>query len=94
MSKCKITGQGVFLRPLVPKDLPWIVKWSQDEEINFFTDGGYPQTREEALPWFEKLSANRQARAMAICLLDGTPIGSLALVQISWRTGEAEVGLN
>ena len=91
MTKCKIKGQGLLLRPLVQDDLPRIVKWSQDREINLLTDGGYPESMEEAVQWFEELSANRQARAMMICLLDGTPIGNLELAEISWRTGEAEV---
>lgn len=91
MTKCKIAGEELFLRPLTQKDLPLIVKWSHDQEISLLTDGGYPESMEEAAGWFLELISNRQARAMMICLSDGTPIGNLELAEISWRTGEAEV---
>jgi RimJ/RimL family protein N-acetyltransferase len=91
MTKCKIVGEKLFLRPLSQGDLPLIVKWSHDKEISLLTDGGYPDSLTEAAQWFAELSVNRQARAMMICLADGTPIGNLELAEISWRTGEAEV---
>ena len=91
MTKCRITGDELLLRPLAEADLPLIVKWSGDEEINLLTDNAYPKTLDAAVEWFAEISANRQARAMLICLRDGTPIGNLELAEISWRTGEAEV---
>lgn len=79
------------MRPLEEGDLPSVVAWSQDPEINLLTDGGYPESLAEAESWFGKVASNRQTREYLICLADGTPIGNLSLVQISWRTGEAEV---
>lgn len=86
-----IDGAKVRIRPIEPGDLPMILKWNNDSEVEEFLDGESPRTIEKCREWFSKNSSNRHAKAYVFCAQDGTLLGDIELINISWRSGDGEM---
>lgn len=84
-------GDGVRLRPMRKADLPALVAWTNDAEVDRYMDGGFPKTLEAAEAWLLQTSKDRQVRRYSIETLAGVLIGDLSLGQIAWRSGDAEL---
>ncbi|MDI7246878.1 MAG: GNAT family protein [Bacillota bacterium] len=78
------------LRPLGEKDLETICRWDLEYYIAAVPEPGddrHLDTRKD----YEKILHSRTARMFAIEADDGSLIGDIGLVEISWRKGEAEL---
>ncbi len=84
-------GSMVKLRPFSKADLPKMVRWNNDPELEYFVDCDLPKTLPECLAWFERNIPSRDYRLYAIENEAGSTIGDLELDHISWRNGEAEL---
>lgn len=81
----------VCLRPFRRNDLPSMVRWNNDPEVEYFVDCDLPKTLPECEQWFDDNIPCRDYRLFALEDTDGRLIGDLELDHISWRTGEAEL---
>lgn len=85
------SGEEVNLRPVKKSDLERLVIWSNDSEVDCFMDGAVPRSLDESHIWLEQIKKDRHVRRYAIETRNGVLIGEIALDQIAWRSGDAEL---
>ncbi len=86
-----MAGRKARLRPFMREDLPSMVRWNNDPEVEVFVDCDLPKTLPECEAWFAENIPSRDYRLFAILDEAGQVIGDLELDHISWRRGEAEL---
>ncbi|MGE5549832.1 MAG: GNAT family N-acetyltransferase [Bacteroidota bacterium] len=86
-----LTGKTVRLRPFHRSDLPSMVRWNNDPEVEYFVDCDLPKDLHACEIWFADNIPSRDYRLFALEDENGRLIGDLELDHISWRTGEAEL---
>lgn len=86
----ELYGEKVMLRPIQPADYQRIISWSNNDEIEYFSDGSYPKTVQECETWVKRTESNRYQIRFGI-ILNGIIIGDIELDQITWRSGDAEL---
>jgi RimJ/RimL family protein N-acetyltransferase len=85
-----LRGTWVQLRPITAEDLPELLPWNQDEEINSLADGDYPAEMAAAQEWLTQILSDRYRKYFVIVLNDEV-IGDIELDHIAWRSGDAEM---
>ena len=84
-------GEKTVIRPIMPEDLRYILTWNNDSEIQEFLGGESASTLEKCREWYSQGLSNRHAKHYLICSTTGLPLGDLELINISWRSGDAEL---
>lgn len=84
-------GQRIYLRPMGKDDFPFVVRWSQDKELQRLMDVDRPESLEECETWLEGIRRDRQHRLFALMTNANQLIGDMELSNISWRSREAEM---
>lgn len=84
-------GSKIHLRPLAFEDLPAMVRWNNDPEVEYYVDSDLPKTLPACQAWFSANVPSRDYRVYAIEDTQGNILGDLELDHISWRNGEAEL---
>ncbi|MGE5558044.1 MAG: GNAT family N-acetyltransferase [Bacillota bacterium] len=81
---------GVLLRKMVKEDLPKVIRWNRDPELDKYMDGDYPRDLSEAehLFWAERRHPGIQK---FIIEAGGISIGDMEMVHIKWPAKEAEI---
>lgn len=87
----RLIGDKVDLRPIEEEDLPQLIRWGQNRELQHFMDGEYPKDSGEAHQWLREANTDRQTKLLAIVTKDGRLIGDIELVHIGWRRRECEL---
>ncbi len=85
-----LRGTRVQLRPIKAEDLPELLPWNRDEEINSLADGDYPVEMTAAQEWLKRIQGDRYRKYFVI-VLDNQVIGDIELDHIAWRSGDAEL---
>lgn len=83
--------QKIILRPFTEKDLPAMVCWNNDPEIEYLVDRCLPKTLGRCLAWFTRHSGERNYRLYALENEEGRLIGETELDHICWKRREAEL---
>ncbi|MEA4882936.1 MAG: GNAT family N-acetyltransferase [Clostridia bacterium] len=83
-------GEKATLRPLAERDLDALVAWDEDSDVADLM-GGSTRTQEESKAKFMALMRDRNSAAMAIESDAGVLIGDIELIEIAWRSGDAEL---
>lgn len=90
-----LKGEKISLRPITKKDLPYLNKWKNDEEVYRYLGGGFmPTSIDLQEKWLESmmdLSGNN--KRFIINQLDSSPVGMIGLYDINWIHRTCEVGL-
>ncbi|MBO8126413.1 MAG: GNAT family N-acetyltransferase [Firmicutes bacterium] len=87
-----IEGERVYLAELREEDLPKILSWNLDEELNQYIDSDLPTSPEECRKWYQALQSDRYAQSFGIYLYETNElIGEIELINITWRNGHAEL---
>lgn len=82
-------GKRVWLRPVREKDLPQLIKWDSDQEINHWAGKKF-SCRDEARRWYlEGRTPDR--RTYAIETRERELIGEIEVMNISWRLHMGEL---
>ena len=91
-----IRGERVFLRPAERSDIPDFVRWLNDAETASFLSMRTPMSVASEEQWFEGMLAaqGKDRFHFTMCLLDGTPIGTLGLFDVDWVNGNAGIGIS
>src|SRR3989304_6944101 len=85
-----INGERINLRPTEQKDMELLRKWRNAYATNF-GDAGYI-TKEQQKMFYDKYQESHTDRMFLIELKDGTPIGTIAIYNISTTDRSADVG--
>ncbi|HAW71724.1 MAG TPA: hypothetical protein DHD79_02700 [Firmicutes bacterium] len=84
-------GEKTVIRPIAPGDLRYILEWNNDQELQKFLGGDSASTLEKCRAWYRQALSDRHAKYCLICSTAGVPLGDLELINISWRSGDAEL---
>lgn len=89
-----LQGLKTVLRPVnVDHDLPFCLKWINDESINRFLKAKYPITEQAEREFLESIGKNPNQIIFAIDTLEtGEFIGLMSLNNIDWTSGVATTG--
>jgi RimJ/RimL family protein N-acetyltransferase len=90
-----LRAERVYLRPAERSDLPTFVRWFADAEMKRHLGVRAPFSLAMEEKWFDQ-QVERQGKdhyMFVICLLDGRPIGSTDLREISIEDGRAAFGI-
>lgn len=83
-------GSKVIIRPLEERDLDRLVEWDSDPEIAYLM-GGPARPADESREWYTMLMHARNSVPLAIETQGGELIGDAQLLEISYRSGDAEL---
>lgn len=89
-----LRGRKTILRPLNKlTDLPKLLVWINDPEVNRYLLSFLPQTVEDEEKWFDSLVEKKNTDiVLAIETRSGKFIGTMGLHRISWKDGVATTG--
>lgn len=90
-----LKGEKIYLRPILKKDLPFLNRWKNDEEIFKYLGGGFmPISIDQQEKWLDSMiDLTGNNKRFIISELDNTPIGMVGLYGINWIHRTCEVGL-
>ncbi len=89
-----LTGKRVYLRPFCINDLPYIQKWSNDDELRKLTGAIAPMSNAETKKWYEDLLTDKDRMWFAIVLKKGDRvIGEAGLLRMfrPWRNTDMTI---
>jgi RimJ/RimL family protein N-acetyltransferase len=92
-----LTDGVVALRPWEDGDVEFVVRACQDERLSRYSPSiAFPYVEADARAWFASHEPMRlQGEGMDLAVVEaesGTPLGAIALVNVSWRDMRAETG--
>ena len=93
MNEPTLSAQDVILRPLEERDIPSLVKWSEDPELRRLIGEVAPMDAGEAAAFLEKARMDASREWYAVALRDGRAVWEAGLLRIfpAWRTADASV---
>jgi diamine N-acetyltransferase len=92
MTDQTLTTGDVVLRPLEERDLPHLIRWSEDPDLRWLTGETAPMDEEEARAFREKVRTEESRRWFAVTV-GGRIIGEAGLLRIfpAWRTTDVSI---
>ncbi|MDP2856562.1 MAG: GNAT family protein, partial [Bacillota bacterium] len=88
-----LKGSSVMLRPARRDDLDILLRWANDAETTRWLLIDPPMTRAAESSWLEYMLTSVTDRLFIIYTAGGTPVGTIALGQISSKHRKARVGI-
>jgi RimJ/RimL family protein N-acetyltransferase len=87
----ELAGARIRLRQLALEDLPEMMIWNCDDEVQFYVDCDLPGNLAELKLWYQTSVSDPNYRIFIIQTLTGQIIGDLELDHICWSKREAEL---
>lgn len=87
----ELVGVRIRLRRLMAEDLPHMVVWNCDDEVQFYVDCDLPGNLSQLKQWYQTSFSDPNYRIYVIQTLSGEIIGDLELDHICWSKREAEL---
>lgn len=87
----ELVGLRIRLRRLQIEDLPQMMVWNCDDEVQFFVDCDLPGNLGELEQWYQTSISDPNYRIYVLQTLSGQVIGDLELDHICWSKREAEL---
>jgi len=89
-----LEAKRVYLRPLTKKDIFFLQRWINDEEVRQYLNRYLPAMETEEEEWLEHIHKNRKCHVvLMICLAEGDkPIGTMGIHRINHKDGVASTG--
>lgn len=86
-------GRKVNLRPPLKKDLPLLLRWINDPEVNQYLTANVPMLEKDEEKWLERMSEQKQTDVVFILTTkSGRAIGVMAIHKINWVDRTATTG--
>ena len=87
-------AKRVYIRPILPEDIPWFVVWINDGEVTQYLRTSFPFTPGEEYKWYEDMQKEKGKQAIfAIVLAEThTLIGVMGLESLDHISGTAVTG--
>lgn len=82
----------VVLRPILEKDLPFIMLWINDPEVTQYLTAHMPMMESEERQWLEGLPRAKPHHVVVAIEVDGVFIGTMGLHNIDFRHRHATTG--
>lgn len=86
-------GSKINLLPLEKEDMPFVLKWINNEEINFYNGARFPVSLHEQNVWYEKNAGDKTKKKLVVCTNTGEKAGMATLFNIDHRNQNAEIGI-
>lgn len=87
-----LLGNRVYLRGMEEKDIPYKVKWINDNEVRKTLNFDYPISEVSTKQWLYKIATDSSRKEFIICLLENDePIGYTGLLDINNKHSKAEM---
>ncbi|MDF2872965.1 MAG: speG [Anaerocolumna sp.] len=80
---------GIKIRKFLKEDIPYKVKWINDNENNQFLHYDLPLREDKTLLWFNSIN-DREDRADFTITYNGEPVGLIGLLNIDSKNRKAE----
>jgi RimJ/RimL family protein N-acetyltransferase len=87
------TGEKINLVPLEREDMPFVMKWINNEGISFYNGARFPISLHEQNTWYERTQNDKSKKKLIICNKDGFKVGMISLFNIDHRNQNAEIGI-
>lgn len=84
----RIEGRIVRMRPIAEAELPLLMDWSADAEVQHFTSIHHAWAPGEAKEWWEKAGTDPSAFHWGL-EWEGRLVGRSAILRIDWQAGNA-----
>lgn len=86
-----LEGAAARLRPLTEEDVPFLVRFANDEDLRGWLRFWRPMTEADELGWVRNLDGSDDV--VWAMVKDGVPVGCIGLHQVDRVAGTAELGL-
>jgi RimJ/RimL family protein N-acetyltransferase len=89
-----LQGKKLYLRPPTKEDIPFFVRWMNDQEITQFLAVYLPITGAGEVEWLDRLQKNND-KDIVLVIVDAKtdkPIGTMGLHRINWKDRTATTG--
>lgn len=87
-----LLGNRIYLRAMEEKDIPYKVKWINDNEVRKTLNFDYPISELSTKQWLYKITSDNKRKEFIICLLENDePIGYTGLININYKDLKAEM---
>lgn len=87
-----LRGKKVTLRPHSEKDIPWLMKWVNDQEIRKFIARSMPASEKNERDWLDRINKSENDLVALMIQFKGVPIGNIGL-DINWIERIGTVGI-
>lgn len=87
----RLVGARILLRGLEVEDLPQMIVWNGDAEVQSYVDYDLPNNLGELKSWYAASTSDPNYRVFVIQTIEGQIIGDLELDHICWSKREAEL---
>jgi len=86
-----IQGSNIYLRLMEIEDVPYKVKWINDNDVRQTLNFDYPISKVATETWLRKVAANPDRKDFIACLkANDTPVGYAGLLNIDIKHHKAE----
>ena len=82
----------VILRPVLADDVPTILRWINDPEVNQFLGTRMPMMEADEQDWFNNLHTRKPKDFVLAVIADSVIIGVMGIHNVDWRSGTATTG--
>ena len=87
-----IEGEKIYLQSFSEEDLPRILAWNLDQELNHYVDNALPATLEECQIWYRSMKSDRYSQSFGVFThANASLIGEIELINITWRNRHGEL---
>jgi RimJ/RimL family protein N-acetyltransferase len=82
-----LRGTRVHLRPPTKDDIPYLLRWMNDEEVIQYLGRFLPVTEADEMEWFDRLQKTKKEQVVftIVEVKSGSPIGLMGLHDIDWK---------
>ncbi len=87
-----LRGKNVTLRPYAEADIPYLMKWVNDQEIRKFIARSMPASEKTEREWLDRIHKEERDLVALIIQVNGIPIGNIGL-GINWIERIGTVGI-
>lgn len=87
-----LKGKKTTLRPILEKDIPLLIRWTNDPEIRQYMMTVFPVTENSEREWLVNLGKKSDKDIVLMIEVKGRPIGVMGVHNINWQNRTATTG--
>jgi RimJ/RimL family protein N-acetyltransferase len=89
-----LRGKRLYLRPPTKEDVPYLLRWMNDQEVSQYLAAFLPFMEADELEWLDRIHKNKESDVVFV-IVDGRtkkPIGLMGIHRINWKDRTATTG--
>jgi RimJ/RimL family protein N-acetyltransferase len=89
-----LQGKRIYLRPPTKEDIPYFLRWMNDQEVIQYLATFLPKTEADEVAWLEHLHRDKETNVVFVVLdtKSRKPIGIMGIHGINWKSRLATTG--